>query len=210
MSDEVIIHGSAPRAVTEKIQIEGPDLRLSTLIAPTHTACIGLLRDRLMSSLQDFRVMAESMGHQFCMALDEALANAFFHGNLELSSSLKEDGSDTFTKIAEERQLQSPWKDRSVTVTELASSFGVWITIRDEGSGFDVAGTLNRPPNPEQLLASGRGLLIMKAFCDEVIYNRDGNEVTLVAYPQQNLEVHEFLAHCKTKRGNAQKTPAES
>jgi anti-sigma regulatory factor (Ser/Thr protein kinase) len=32
--------------------------------------------------------------------------------------------------------------------------------------------------------ASGRGIVIMNAFMDEVIYNENGNEVTLVKYRQ--------------------------
>jgi anti-sigma regulatory factor (Ser/Thr protein kinase) len=52
--------------------------------------------------------------------------------------------------------------------------------IRDEGTGFDRA-TLPDPTDPAQLeKASGRGLVLMRTFCDEVNFNEAGNEVTLV------------------------------
>ena len=52
--------------------------------------------------------------------------------------------------------------------------------VRDEGSGFDP-GTLPDPRDPENLLkVSGRGVLIMRTFMDEVRFNSNGNEVTLV------------------------------
>ena len=52
--------------------------------------------------------------------------------------------------------------------------------MRDEGSGFDP-GALPDPLDPENLeKASGRGVLLMRAFMDDVRYNDAGNEVTLV------------------------------
>jgi len=58
----------------------------------------------------------------------------------------------------------------------------LWITIRDEGPGFGVQAMMDRCNDPESLLASGRGLLLMRAFSDEMFFNPTGNEVTLVLY----------------------------
>ena len=53
-------------------------------------------------------------------------------------------------------------------------------TRRDEGPGFDPA-TVPDPTDPANLeKASGRGLLLIRAYMDEVIHNRTGNQVTLV------------------------------
>ena len=41
---------------------------------------------------------------------------------------------------------------------------------------------LDRCNDPEMLLASGRGLLMMRGFSDELFFNDDGNEVNLVLY----------------------------
>ena len=188
------IHGPTESCFSEERRVDTPHLRCSEFSAPTHPSCIGLLRDRLLSSLDEFDIISDIGRTQTCMALDESLANAFYHGNLELDSALKEDGSDRFTELAKERCQQAPWKDRRICITELATPFGLWITIHDEGCGFDVEAALKRTEDPLSILASGRGLIMMKAFTDELIFNAAGNEVTLVVYSKRNQDVTELLA----------------
>lgn len=193
VSTNIRIHGATPSPIAEERLVDTADLRFAELSAPCQLECIGLLRDRLMSSLGEFGVATDLANIQTCMALEECLANAFYHGTLGLDSELKEDGSDKFARLAKERCKQSPWKDRRVSVTELATPFGIWITIRDEGDGFGVTGALQRAANSNSLLASGRGLIMMKAFTDELIFNEKGNEVTLVIYHNRNQDVAELL-----------------
>ena len=53
-------------------------------------------------------------------------------------------------------------------------------TVRDEGPGFDPS-KLPDPTDPANLeKISGRGLLLMRTFMDEVRFNATGNEVTMV------------------------------
>jgi anti-sigma regulatory factor (Ser/Thr protein kinase) len=52
--------------------------------------------------------------------------------------------------------------------------------VRDEGRGFDPA-TLPDPLDPAQLeTTTGRGLLLIRTFMDEVSFNATGNEITIV------------------------------
>ena len=52
--------------------------------------------------------------------------------------------------------------------------------IRDEGPGFDPDG-LPDPTDPENLTkASGRGVLLIRTFMDEVRFNDTGNEITMI------------------------------
>lgn len=166
----------------EEIVVQSRHVRLAQLRLPMCCRLIPKLRDRLMHSLAEYQVVEGKREIQFCMALEEALNNAFYHGNLELSSKLKEDGSSRFIELAAEREVLSPWCDRSVQVTELVSAFGLWLTIQDSGNGFDVQAVVDRCNDPETMFASGRGLMLMRAFADELFYNREGNEVTLVLY----------------------------
>lgn len=170
--------------IVEEVVIQSPHVRLAQFRVPTRCRLIPKLRDRLMRGIQDYHVVEGTKENHFCMALEEALNNAFYHGNLEISSELKEDGSSRFVDLAAERELLSPWCQRSVSVTELVSPFGLWITIRDEGNGFNVQAALDRCNDPEALLASGRGLLLMRGFSDELFFNPSGNEVTLVLYSE--------------------------
>jgi CheY-like chemotaxis protein len=139
---------------------------------------------RLQCSLRLFDICDESERLRVRMALDEAVANALYHGNLEIDSELKEDDFAEFYSIADQRRTEEPYSNRKIYITERLSREGARFTIRDEGAGFDVD-SIPDPTDPENLMrASGRGIVIMNAFMDEVIYNENGNEVTLVKYRQ--------------------------
>ena len=91
------------------------------------------------------------------IAVHEGAINAIVHGN----------GSD-------------PRLDVHVTLTANEDGFSAHIT--DEGEGFDPD-TAPDPTVGEALLSStGRGLLLMRAFVDDVVYSRRNNggmEVTM-------------------------------
>ena len=118
---------------------------------------------------------------QITMALTEALTNAINHGNLELSSVLREGEDDSlFHRLGEERRQQSPYKDRSVTVTATITADELRFEVVDEGPGFDIS--IVPDPTDESNLekASGRGLMLIHTFMDEVHYNDSGNRITMI------------------------------
>jgi CheY-like chemotaxis protein len=120
------------------------------------------------------------------MALQEALDNALYHGNLEVASELKDTNRDDYYRLATERREQAPYRDRRVHVTVLESREQVTYVIRDEGPGFDPE-SLPDPTAPENMeKASGRGLLLIRTFMDEVRHNDSGNEITLVKHISGN------------------------
>lgn len=186
------IHGASADFSEERF-VDTLEMRLSEIVVTTHPTCVSVLRDRLMESFHEFNISVDTGAMQICMALEEALANAFYHGTLELDSKLKEDGTNQFMDMARERCQLSPWKERRICVTELATPYGLWITIADEGEGFDVNGAVRRTEDPINMLASGRGLVMMRAFTDDLLFNEKGNEVTLVIYSNRNQDVTELL-----------------
>ncbi|MGE0756302.1 MAG: response regulator [Pirellulaceae bacterium] len=112
-------------------------------------------------------------------ALMEALTNAIDHGNLELNSSLREMGSD-YHRLGRERARQHPYRDRRVRLTARFTPHEATFVIADEGPGFQV-GDLPDPHDPANLTRPcGRGLLLMRTFMDEVHFNAQGNQVTLI------------------------------
>jgi len=116
---------------------------------------------------------------RIAMALREALMNAIEHGNLEVSSSLRESNDEDYARLIEARSRQSPYAERRVELTAEESAGEVVYVVRDEGTGFDPA-TLPDPTDPENLeKASGRGLLLIHAFMDSVTYNDRGNQITM-------------------------------
>jgi anti-sigma regulatory factor (Ser/Thr protein kinase) len=114
------------------------------------------------------------------IALEEALLNAVYHGNLEVSSDLRQNGDESFHQLAKERRATEPFAARRVRITARLTTTAATFVIADEGPGFDVA-KLPDPTDPEFLeRPSGRGVLLMRTFMDEVRYNATGNRVTLV------------------------------
>jgi CheY-like chemotaxis protein len=114
------------------------------------------------------------------IALEEALLNAVYHGNLEVSSDLRTNGDEEFHKLARERREIAPYAARRVRVTARLTNTTATFVIMDEGPGFDVT-KVPDPTDPQFLeRPSGRGVLLMRTFMDEVRYNSTGNRVTLV------------------------------
>lgn len=144
-----------------------------TMIAPLIAA--------LQEQLAIMGVCTEKEMLRLGVALEEALLNGIHHGNLEVSSELRQtDGERAFFQAIETRRHQSPYCDRRLHVHARITRNEGTIVVRDEGPGFDVA-NLPDPTDPENLTrVGGRGVLLMRTFMDEVIYNARGNEVTLV------------------------------
>ena len=88
------------------------------------------------------------------LALEEGLANAVKHGN----------------------QLNP---DKQVKVEcQLLDNCMIRVTIEDEGPGFNPEDVPD-PTDFENLdKPSGRGIVLMRAFMDEVLYNDRGNQLT--------------------------------
>lgn len=117
---------------------------------------------------------------QVSTALTEAITNAMDHGNLELDSSLREAPGDAYRKQGRDRTTQPPYCDRRVCITSKLTPSEATYVIRDEGPGFDPS-TLLDPTEPENLLKlSGRGVMLIRMFMDEMRFNERGNEITLV------------------------------
>jgi len=70
--------------------------------------------------------------------------------------------------------------DKSVEIVWSADGESFTCSIEDQGAGFNPD-TLDDPLDENGLLkASGRGVLIVRAFCDQVTYNEKGNRVTIL------------------------------
>ena len=137
------------------------------------------------------------------VALEEAVTNAVYHGNLEMDSALRDESESRYYSLARERAVREPYRSRRVRVELTVARAGdptdpagprpaageapepppgpaLRFYVEDEGRGFDPA-DLPDPTDPENLLkAHGRGLLLVRTFMDEVSHNDRGNAVTLI------------------------------
>ena len=140
------------------------------------------LLTRFQASVTLFEVCNPADRTRIGIALEEALSNALYHGNLEVSSKLREKSLEDYYDLAGQRRFSEPWSSRRITIVETLTHDYARFVIRDDGPGFDTA-LLNVEPDENNLEAvSGRGLLMMRSFMDEVRYNDKGNEVTLTKY----------------------------
>jgi CheY-like chemotaxis protein len=132
------------------------------------------------------------------VALEQAILNAMYHGNLELSSAeLRADrqraadaqggtnpnaegseGAEPAPTLIEQRRHTEPYCQRKVLVRALINREEARFVVRDEGHGFDVQSCLDVSLSDDE--NAGRGLVLMWALMDKVIYNKTGNEVTLI------------------------------
>jgi CheY-like chemotaxis protein len=138
----------------------------------------------LVTHLQDYltrlKVCDQNGRIRVGVALEEALLNGIYHGNLELSSDLRQDGGDAYERQARERRQRPPYRERRLHVRLKVSRAEAVYTVRDEGPGFDPS-RLPDPTDPANLgKTSGRGLLLIRTFMDQVSFNASGNEITLV------------------------------
>lgn len=146
-------------------------------------ALIAPLIAHLQENLKRMKLCDETVQIQVAVALREALVNAIFHGNLEASSSLREQDDRDFYRLAERRCHLEPYRLRRVHVKAEESRAQAVYVVRDEGPGFDLT-TVPDPTDPANLeRASGRGLLLIRTFMDEVHHNEFGNEITMIWRP---------------------------
>ena len=143
---------------------------------PLIFSLVGYLRQTVRS----IRYYSETDYLRVGIALEEALLNAYFHGNLEIGSEMREVDHKRYYELAEERCRELPYRDRRIHVQAKLSQTEAVYVIRDEGPGFDPSSLPDPvdPPNLER--PSGRGLLLMRTFMEQVIYNDVGNQVTLI------------------------------
>ena len=113
------------------------------------------------------------------IALEEALNNAFYHGNMEVSANDGPRDRKGYEKLAEQRSAEFPYCDRTIDVRVWISPAEARFVIQDEGKGFAWRQHLDHHVSPTQQ-SYGRGIVLMRSTMDEVSYNESGNEVTLV------------------------------
>ena len=152
----------------------------SHFVLENDAALIPSLIGHLENNLTRMRLCDENGLIRVAVALREALINAIHHGNLEIDSSLREKDEKHYCTLVQERRQQEPYLDRRVHVYAKESHHEAYYVIRDEGPGFDPT-SLPDPTDPANLeKVSGRGLLLIRTFMDEVHHNKQGNEITMI------------------------------
>jgi CheY-like chemotaxis protein len=142
------------------------------------------LVDYLLQMARDMAIVDDADRLRLSKALFEALSNAVYHGNLELSA--KDLGSRSppeGSELVRQRREQAPYRDRRLVVEATFSPHEGCFVVRDEGPGFDHRCEPNLAADLLHVASNERrGLVLIKLFVDEVRFNERGNEITLVKY----------------------------
>ncbi|MDA0587466.1 MAG: response regulator [Planctomycetota bacterium] len=174
--------------VVEASQVDRGQARLLNRVVATETTYalpndVGLIQflvRQIRDTLANMRYFQDNDRLRIGIALEEALLNSVYHGNLEVSSDLRDEGTTAYEELARERMNVGPYRDRLIHIGVKLTPDLARFEIRDEGPGFDPSSIPN-PTDPEFLeRPSGRGMLLMRSFMDELTYNEAGNQVTLV------------------------------
>jgi len=152
----------------------------SRFVLENDVSIIPDLIGHLEASITQLKSVDETALIQVGVALREALVNAMYHGNLEVSSQLRESGDGLYEELIAARRTELPYRVRRVHVTARQTPTEVVYVVSDEGPGFDPT-VLPDPTDPLRLeMVHGRGLLLIRTFMDEVTHNERGNEITMV------------------------------
>lgn len=135
---------------------------------------------QLTRSVDYFWDCPPTLRTQLSVALEEALTNAYFYGNLELDSGMRHADPQAFFRAAELRKREAPYCDRHISISARLSDEEAVFVIEDEGRGFDTALLARIVEERDLNEEPGRGLRLMQTFMDDVRFNDAGNRVTLI------------------------------
>ncbi len=148
-------------------------------------ALIAMLVDFAKSNMERLELGDASDRRHCALAIEEALLNAMFHGNLELNSISVQEARraihDGFVCDAVKEQLADPAISvRRIRVAIEFSRRDVKIIVRDDGKGFDVESRSGSKDELGSFAGSGgRGLSLIRNFMSEIQFNETGNELRM-------------------------------
>jgi anti-sigma regulatory factor (Ser/Thr protein kinase) len=129
-----------------------------------------------LATMAEGRIDGGVLARSVELALEEALANAIYHGNLDLPSPRDDDDLEELGELVSQRLITPPYRSRRVRIFIKRSRGEVTYVIEDEGKGFVVESPID---SEEEEALFGRGLLIMRTLATSVKFNTVGNRITL-------------------------------
>lgn len=110
--------------------------------------------DQFVEEISDEHMLYGSYFGNILMAVTEAVQNAMIHGN----------------KLSGEKKIQ---------IKEEMREEGLWITITDEGPGFDYQRYLLRDKSAG-FTSEKTGLFLIQTLCDDVKFRNEGRTIDML------------------------------
>jgi CheY-like chemotaxis protein len=142
----------------------------------------------VMQICSGMQLLTGSDSYRVGTALQHAMSNALYRGNLELRfdqyrHTLPEEVElENPSPAVADRLSHSPYKDRKIHFDARLMRDVIRFVVRDEGRGFDTP--KSSPKQDPQLLSAsrGRGLVLIYNAMDKVSFNGPGNEITMIKH----------------------------
>jgi len=123
---------------------------------PSIYAKVQEVEDKIISRCRDYAYTDRDL-FALKLAIEEAVTNAVKHGN-------KND------------------PEKHVRIKYRVTPRRVDVVVEDEGPGFNTGGLPDCTCNENLSCPHGRGVLLMRAFMNSVVFNNAGNAVTLTKF----------------------------
>lgn len=143
--------------------------------------------------LQQKRGFSDARRQTIHLALHEALANGLLHGNLALSSSLRQttQGVFSYSELIDKRLHQTAYKHKAICVCAFWDKGHMEIKVQDEGHGF-VLDKILKKADTSITAKSGRGLQMIARSADSCTLENCGRKITL-SFLREN-EINKSIA----------------
>jgi anti-sigma regulatory factor (Ser/Thr protein kinase) len=165
--------------MTGSFQIDNHDY----LVAPVYGGLLAI------SLVRMGKIPAEDR-HGVQMALSELILNSIEHGNCGISYSEKSEWMATGEAIYEliaERCKEPAIARKKVSLTWDIDDETCRFTVRDEGAGFDVLAFRDKLKSDARDRLHGRGIVMAQMVADKLLYNKAGNQVSLIINLQNDV-----------------------
>lgn len=132
------------------------------------------------NALQQRRKFSDDRKKAIHLAVHEALVNGLFHGNLQLSSSMRQDvvGFVSYLDLVARRLNTPEYAQKAMSICSVWNNKRLEIKIKDEGVGYSLEQILKRNSG-DVSSKSGRGLQIIAHAVDSCTIDNYGKEITL-------------------------------
>lgn len=123
----------------------------------------------------------------FAAALYEVIMNAIEHGNLHILYETKKEWlkKNIYNKKLKELLKTDKAKETNVEITLKIEETIISINVKDKGDGFNPKQEAKKINNDGFARESGRGIMMIKSYFDEVKFNKKGNAITLIKFIQK-------------------------
>ena len=123
----------------------------------------------------------------FASALYEVIMNAIEHGNLNILYETKKEWlkKNIYNKKLKELLKTDKAKNTHVEIVLKIEDDNININVKDQGLGFKPKQEAKKINNDGFARESGRGMMMIKSYFDEVKFNKKGNSITLIKFIQK-------------------------